>query len=168
MDLMKRLLYLMIAIFALVLAACGGSDGTSNEAADTNIEAEESEADTEDDTTENEESDGNHANEEIELPSILPSDMPLPDDAILGRFSDTEDDGMISVNTSKTLEDLEVLYDDYLDGNTILGEVDKYAYDDAGDDVIEYVIDNEEIFFLIHLSERDDHRAVHIRMIKLD
>src|SRR5699024_11782240 len=128
---MKRFLFLMIGLFALVLAACGGDDGAANDASDATAEAEESEAVTEDETTENGDSDGNNTNEEIELPSLFPDDMPLPDDAILGVFSDTEDDGMISVNTSKTLEELEVLYDDYLDGNTILGEVDKYAYDDA-------------------------------------
>lgn len=38
---MKSFLYFIVAMFALVLAACGGNDESSNDASETNIKAGE-------------------------------------------------------------------------------------------------------------------------------
>jgi|SRR5690625_1090105 len=158
---------MMIALFVFVLAACGGSDGTSNDASEASSEAEKSEVVNEDDTVENEASDNANENVQgdVELPNLMPSDVPLPDDTIETIFEDSDIQGDIGVNTQMSLEDLEALYGDYFDSNIFAEDVEKWVeeYDDDKKS-IQYSIYNDEVSFETRIAGRDDdeHRAVRL------
>lgn len=146
---MKRfnLFYLFVmALFVVVLTACGGNDATSGSSSD---ESKTS---------------GNAkitVSDYHKFPSILPSDIPFPEDGILGIFGDSEDQGQISVNTQVTLDELETWYDDYFETSEFADRIEKVVYDGDDKSIIYQVIE-DDFHFYTKISEREDHRAVHL------
>src|SRR5690625_1377069 len=162
--------FMMIALFAIVLAACGGSDGTSNDASEASSEAEKSEAVNEDDAEASDDIDMEEVQEELnidmdedaEMPQNIPSDVPLPDDMEVVMTVDNDMVAQFNVHTAMTIEELEELYLPYLNSDIFSGEPEQMILEDDDYYVVEYSTEYNGDGFEVTIIEEEDYRDLHI------
>lgn len=153
----------LFSLLMLVLVACSNDNQGNEDELIANANEEENVI--ADDDGGSEKSPFDQTGEDIELPSVIPSDVPLPDDAEVTAYGDEEDQGSINISTSMALADLEALYDDYFNEHPQSDEVEKDFYEEEDHDLLSYTTGNDDHLFLIMVTDYGDLVTVHIRYL---
>lgn len=92
---------------------------------------------------------------EIELPSLLPSDLPFPADSEVRDFVDEEKEGIINVITSMPVDDLEELYNTYFTYSPLARYIIIKIDREVDFIAISYYFNKDDYSFKVEVTERD-------------
>lgn len=171
---------IIIGLLSLFLIACGNNeDDTTQDASDNMNDAESTEATTQEDSTEEDtvdsdaesNADENNAVEiqELEIPTIFPDDMPVPDDAEQLASKDEEDHGVLAINTQQSIEELEEAFDKFFEDRVSSeDEFVKHPWEEPenAQAITEYEHFTDEVEIMISIEDHSTERFIKITYIE--
>jgi len=92
--------------------------------------------------------------EDLDVPSLIPSDFPFPSDSVRANALDSERDANINVITSMSADELEELYDDYFEDHPSSDLVDKHVDVEEEYTVVSYTIIENDTMFYVKVTDK--------------
>lgn len=92
----------------------------------------------------------------VEIPESLPEDIPFPKDMQAKKIIDNETVSQIIIETSFSMNDLEVMYESYLNSDTFSSKPEKIISDEYGLYIVTYTTEYEGEIFEISIIEKEE------------
>src|SRR5699024_8011973 len=166
----------VITIILLLLVACGDSNDSQAEDSVDNNSEDETEANAEETTDHEAGNDASNSEQstDLELSSLFPDDLPIPDEPELVEKSTPEEEkgdeeALLIVNTPMSLDELKELYEPYYNQDKYVDDlkVQDIDHEDEDDpfDLLIYLVSNDDFRLITSISSREENDYSEVKLI---